>query len=195
MDSFRDVMDEVDLFRILEEIVAQIPMPFIYEVPLPPPEPLFEHPQQDEVSGEPVGHKPQEESYTIINVQKKPTIIRLPEPPQTAEIEIQTEKEMQDDSIPPPPPPPPLPVQPTVIEIKKSSVENDLVAILNTVVQSNKAAMQGQQAVMLALVQEMAEKAQSAVCPPVAPVQTAAAESRPAMQGKFCALYQRKSIV
>lgn len=163
-------MDEVDLLQILEEIVAQIPQPFMYEVPMPPDSSMDEYLPTMAPSAPPPTVPPrhqEEETYTIINVQKKPSIIRLPEPPQTTEIEVQTDKTEadDDDDVPPPPPPPPAePQPPLVVEVTKPSVEKDLLAIMDTIVASNKAAMQGQQAIMLALVQELAEKA--AVPPP-----------------------------
>ncbi len=168
LESFQDVVDEVDLLQILEEIVAQIPQPFIYEVPLPPPEPIIERSVEREPMKPPrdtVEKQEEEESYTIINVHKRPTtIIRLPESVEKIEMEVQTEntnevEEEEEEEAPPPPPPQAVaPLPPTVIEVTKPSVEKDLVAILSTVVESNKAAMQGQQAIILALVQEMAEK-------------------------------------
>lgn len=185
------MVDEVDLLQILEEIVAQIPQPFMYEVPMPaaaspPPDASWE----EHVPMAPPSHQPppplheedEEETYTIINVQKKPSIIRLPEPPQTTEIEVQTDHtEEEDDDVPPPPPPPPsvAPQPPVIVEVTKPSVEKDLLAIMDTIVASNKAAMQGQQAIMLALVQELADKA----APPPEPqvfIMPAAPESPPA---------------
>lgn len=189
LESFQDVVDEVDLLQILEEIVAQIPQPFIYEVPLSPPAPIIERPAADSQEMEEKHFEPKEENYSIINVQKRPTIIRLPEPVEKAEIDVQTEPvEEEEEEVPPPPPPMSFPsttqVQsPTIIEVTKPSVEKDLLAILNTVVDSNKAAMQGQQAIILSLVQELAEKSE-AMSQPVAPPQViimpaASGESQP----------------
>lgn len=183
------MVDEVDLLQILEEIVAQIPQPFMYEVPMPaapappPPDASWEEHMSmappPSYAAAPPCEENVEESYTIINVQKKPSIIRLPEPPQTTEIEVQTDHtEEEDDDVPPPPPPPPQP--PVVVEVTKPSVEKDLLAIMDTIVASNKAAMQGQQAIMLALVQELADKAAVPPPEPQVIIMPAAPEAPPA---------------
>lgn len=116
----------------------QEPEHVVYHEPSPPP-PVA-----------PPVIRPTEEDYTVIHVHKKVAEDRQ------VTCEVQTDLPLD--------PPPAAPShssdnnQTTTIVERASGVEKDLLAILNTVVDSHKSALQGQQAIILALVQELAEE-------------------------------------
>lgn len=204
MDSFRDVVDEVDLLQILEEIVEHIPS----AADLFPPAAMAQEGRPDPHAHQRHHHdqhsQDEQRDYTVINVhhpknhRPKPSteIIRLPESPQQIPHSEYTVVEPSQQApvpsqLPAPVAPVSLPVllplqpeprvpdmekvtietqtvslqpepasltQPVTIVERPLGMETELVNLLHHVVDAQKAAMQGQQALLLTLVQERAMK-------------------------------------
>lgn len=156
--NFQDVVDETELIAIIEEILTHFPATDSYY----PSPPLVD-------------------DYSIVNVTRKPQsepqeeTIPNPYPIENQEIGLQTSlsslDEEKEEISPPSPKTPTIPTTPQIIIQQtnppptitvlpaepRPTVEKELIELLNTIITTQQQSMQGQQALLLSLIQQKPE--------------------------------------